>query len=322
MGQVEEVRKRWIDERPTFEEFAQVLKDRLNQLMKRAGVWFDVSARAKTLDSFVKKLLKENSQYTYDTISDKVGARVVVRYISELDLVIDVVQGGLALGAVENKLATLGPERFGYLSIHVDRVSLRAGDPEYEHFPPQRFFAELQVRTLAQHLWSEMSHDTAYKTVGESIPPEMRRRVNLMAGQIEVADREFDRIGRESRQTREGQALAILEPHYYRLSTRRPDGELTIEILRKLLPSLELPADYLTPGGTLDGFLASQHAELAAAYDHAATDDEPSLVHQPEALLIYERLMHDQLGFRRLWNQHFPEKELERLGLFFGLSFE
>ena len=63
-------------------------------------------------------------------------------------------------------------------------------------FPGGRFRAELQVRTLAQHLWSEMSHDTTYKS-GTVVEPELKRRVNLLAGLIEIADREFSRLQEE-----------------------------------------------------------------------------------------------------------------------------
>jgi ppGpp synthetase/RelA/SpoT-type nucleotidyltranferase len=322
MGSVEDARKKWIEERPAFEEFAGVLEARLKQAMKPAGFWFDVRARAKTLESLVKKLLKDNSKHTYDSVSDKVGARVIVRYLSELDRVTELAEAMLHLGTVENKLSTLGHERFGYLSIHVDHVTLRPDDPDHSRFPATKFFAELQVRTLAQHLWSEMSHDTAYKTVGEGIPPSMKRRVNLMAGQIEVADREFDRIGAESPNTLEGSALTLLERHYYRLSTRRPDIRLTLEILRKLLPDLGLPPEHFAPEGALHRFLSEHETALAAAYERPESVEMSSLAHQPEALLLYERLMRDELGTRRSWNTNFPEKELERLAAFFGISFE
>jgi ppGpp synthetase/RelA/SpoT-type nucleotidyltranferase len=55
----------------------------------------------------------------------------------------------------------------------VNRQSIRRGT----------FWAELQVRTLAQRLWSEMSHDTVYKNDGmvAKLAPDVQRLVVLMA---------------------------------------------------------------------------------------------------------------------------------------------
>src|ERR1700688_1296455 len=73
------------------------------------------------------------------------------------------------------------------------------GDPGALDYPPNTFWAELEVRTLAQHVWCEMSHDSVYKNdeMVAALPDDIKRRVNLMAGQIEVADREFDRLDSE-----------------------------------------------------------------------------------------------------------------------------
>ena len=52
---------------------------------------------------------------------------------------------------------------------------------------------EVQVRTLLQHAWAEIEHDRNYKFSGV-LPHEIRRRFYLVAGVLEMMDREFDRL--------------------------------------------------------------------------------------------------------------------------------
>jgi hypothetical protein len=38
--------------------------------------------------------------------------------------------------------------------------------------------------------------------------------------------------------------------------------------------------------------------------------------------MIYERLVNDENKVRKVWNQNFPEKELERIANTFGISLD
>ncbi len=38
--------------------------------------------------------------------------------------------------------------------------------------------------------------------------------------------------------------------------------------------------------------------------------------------MIYDRLMADPLSIRKVWNEQYPEKELERIANAFGISFD
>jgi ppGpp synthetase/RelA/SpoT-type nucleotidyltranferase len=72
----------------------------------------------------------------------------------------------------------LAIDRVGYVSTHSE-VKLKAGDPEEASYPSDRYWAEVQIRTLGQHLWAEMSHDAVYKNEEtlSALPVELRRRV-------------------------------------------------------------------------------------------------------------------------------------------------
>jgi hypothetical protein len=53
--------------------------------------------------------------------------------------------------------------------------------------------AEIQVRTILQHAWAEIEHDTRYKAV-DVAPTAIARRFVALAGLLEIADREFQAL--------------------------------------------------------------------------------------------------------------------------------
>jgi ppGpp synthetase/RelA/SpoT-type nucleotidyltranferase len=324
---VEQARKRWTKERPRYEEFGQLLAARLVAPLKTLGVWFYVQARAKTIDSLVKKLLTKQ-HHTFESLPDKVGVRVVIRYRADVDKVVEKIRTLFDSNEPEDKETLLGTDRFGYLSVHLDNVRLRQEDGASAQFPPSTFWVELQVRTLAQHLWSEMSHDTVYKNQGmiAQLDPDLRRRVSLMAGQIEIADREFDRLNMEMSTQPTVQLLQVLERHYYTVASRRPNLELSVEVLDALRPLV--PQEDIGAFATkLNEFLTEKHSVITGVYEKArelgAEDAEtPAFLFQPEVLLIYNLLSSARDKTRRVWNENYPERELERIANAFGVSLD
>jgi ppGpp synthetase/RelA/SpoT-type nucleotidyltranferase len=324
MNPVEDARRRWVSDRPIYVAFAKYVQSSLLVCVKPLGIWSAVSARAKEIDSLVKKLLRKPT-HTYDTLPDKVGARVIVRYRSEIRSVLEAIQSVFLCEAPEDKIGKLGSDRVGYLSVHVDGVRLRPDDTEITKYPPTRFWVELQVRTLAQDLWSEMSHASVYKSeegLGD-LPEDLRRRVNLMAGQIEVADREFDRLGGELQHDEYSELLKALERHYYALTAQRPDSELSRQVLRLFVPLYGESA--LKVAALIGEFVVKKEKVLESVYAdaaHISVASRTAFLFQPEVLLLYERLSNDEAAMRRAWNDHYPEEELERVANAFGISFD
>lgn len=320
MTTIEAARKHWIKERPKHEEFADVMKARLKEVLKPGGFWFEVSARAKDIDSLVKKLIKK-PKYLRKPLPDKVGARVVLRFRSDLPVALDLIKNSFTWTNEDPK--DLGIEKVGYQSVHLDSVSLQDDDPDIVKFPRDKFWVELQVRTLAQHLWSEMSHDTVYKNdeTVSALPPDVRRRVNLMAGQIEVADREFDRLNGELPTAANLLVFKTLERHYYKFTSHKPDVELSLKILDLLIPLYRTNIPDIT--GKMEKFVTKNLGFLEAFYRQEIDPATASAFRwQPEALMIYERLVNDETAMRKAWNEVYPEKELERVANDFGLSFD
>jgi putative GTP pyrophosphokinase len=324
---VEQARQSWTAERPRYDDFGKLVAQRLRDSLKSLGIWFQVEAREKTIDSLVKKLLTKR-HHTFESLPDKVGARVVIRYRTDVDKVIEKVRTLFDSNEPDDKEKLLGTDKVGYLSVHLDNVRLRQDDGDVGRFPPDIFRIELQVRTLAQHLWSEMSHDTVYKNeeMAAQLDPDVRRRVKLMAGQLEIADREFDRLNMELSARPTVRLLQLLEQHYYAIASQPPDLELSVEVLDALMPLI--PQEDIGGFATkLSEFLTAKHSVIEKVYETArelgAEDSEtPACLFQPEVLLIYSLLASTRDKTRKVWNESYPDRELERIANAFGVSLD
>lgn len=324
MSSVEEARKRWTLERPQFENFGRLLERRLQGAVRKLGIPAEVTSRAKEIDSLVKKLLLK-PDHTYESLPDKVGVRVVYKYRSDTSRVLSVVSENFDHKPPDDKARDRGTSDVGYLSIHVDQARLRNGDANTAEFPPNNFFAEIQLRTLAQHLWSEMSHDDVYKNdrTARMLPCDLLRRVHLMAGQVEVADREFDRINSELQGDEASMLLKALERNYYKLTSRRGDPELSLSVINLLKPTFRGESVTEIINHIDHTFEAHRHTLENVYHDPDRDDRRSAFFFQPEAILIYDRLLDDRSETLRVWNAGgLPPLELERIANSFGMSFD
>lgn len=179
--------------RDAYESFAQTVSNLISRLLGADGVTMhSVSHRCKTLNSFKVKVEKKNGYEVLAEITDLAGVRLITHYEDDVDKVAKIIESEFLVD-VENsidKRKALDPDRFGYLSLHYvvslrpDRAKLK----EYRSFAGLK--AEIQVRSILQHTWAEIEHDTGYKSHVE-VPKHIRRRFSRLAGLLELADQEF-----------------------------------------------------------------------------------------------------------------------------------
>lgn len=77
-----------------------------------------VTARAKTLGSFLEKIERKGYKHPFDETKDFAGVRLVCLYRSSLELVGRIVRSEFEVLAEENKAEALGGDRFGYGAWH------------------------------------------------------------------------------------------------------------------------------------------------------------------------------------------------------------
>ncbi|MCR5560523.1 MAG: hypothetical protein K6F58_01745 [Bacteroidales bacterium] len=185
---------------PVYKQMADVIPERLKEFFAEAGIIVAaVEHRVKAEDSLAGKLRLKGSKYKdiFD-ITDLVGIRVITFYIDDVDKVASVLERLFDIdwdNSIDKRKAH-ETDSFGYLSLHyICSIPEKSySDPEHPELNKIRF--EVQMRTVLQHAWANMNHDTGYKS-GVEIPRVYLRNLSRLAGMLELCDDEFSRIRRE-----------------------------------------------------------------------------------------------------------------------------
>jgi ppGpp synthetase/RelA/SpoT-type nucleotidyltranferase len=179
---LEEYRK----QRPVFKKMQETLPAQVRALLDEAGIVVaSIESRIKEERSLAGKLALKGAKYeSLADITDIFGMRIITFYTDDVDKVASAVDRLFEIdwdNSVD-KRKLLEVDSFGYLSLHYVCRS-----PGF----PYRF--EVQMRTILQHAWANMNHDTGYKS-GVEIPVEYHRNMNRLAGMLELVDEQFSRI--------------------------------------------------------------------------------------------------------------------------------
>lgn len=312
------VRRAWIDSEPKYRLLAEAVGARISDLIRRNGIYGTVTSRAKALDSLLRKLLKYPA-LNYEGLQDLAGARVVVRYRHEVEQVMTIVSEGF--GAVTTKPFKHPPDRVGYLGTH---MVIKTTESCPGAGIASGLLCEIQIRTLAQDLWAQMAHHLNYKPV-VNVPEDYSRRVHLLSGSIELADREFARLNKEMQELPgfpELNVLNALEREYWKLTGVPWDRELSLEVLPVLLPlyGQMSPTHWAT---YFEEFVSARGRDLETIFgEQQNLLDRSVFLFQPEVLMIFDQLTRRPAMLRAVWSKKFPYNELERLAVLWAVSFD
>ena len=117
-----------------------------------------IASRIKTLDSITEKLTTKGLEVTEDNaiehLSDIIGVRLVVHFISDIYRVRNMIVDSGKLQIIREKDYVKQPKPSGYRSYHIvlevpmNDVTVRA---------------EIQLRTVAMDCWASLEHQIRYK---------------------------------------------------------------------------------------------------------------------------------------------------------------
>ncbi|OJU23524.1 MAG: hypothetical protein BGN92_09375 [Sphingobacteriales bacterium 41-5] len=164
-----------------------------------------ISFRLKTEESLIQKAFYRNKNYTdpYSQITDKVGGRIVVLLEEQANDVCRVIEELEDYDYSKDRdfenERLKNPELFDYKSHH---YILRNKTEKINDGIriPEGTAVEIQIRTILQHAYSELTHDTIYKP-NTVATPEVRRHVAKSMALIEITDQLFSQVNNSLRKS-------------------------------------------------------------------------------------------------------------------------
>ncbi len=185
----EAILQEYRDVLPQCKTVAKEVYNTLKSTFDQAGLLVAaIEYRVKAEESLAGKLELKGGKYkSLADITDIIGLRVITFYTDDVDKVASAVERLFTVdwdnSVDKRKIHEI--DSFGYLSLHY--ICSKEGFP-------YRF--EIQMRTVLQHAWANMNHDTGYKS-GVEIPKMYLRNLSRLAGMLELVDEQFSLIRSE-----------------------------------------------------------------------------------------------------------------------------
>jgi len=227
------LQQEYRDIEPVAAALAQLMVRELETVLRGADISLAVpiESRVKTWNSIEQNFLRAGSDLggfrrfsgaTLSELSDLIGVRVIVLFARDIERVATAIAETFQVLETDDKSRRQRVDQFGYTSIHYDVAVPRqwAVIPSIRAF--DRFCAEIQVRTLAQHMWAAASHQLQYK-VEQSVPDEVRRSIHRIASLLEMVDAEYERL------------LVERQEYVSKIESDDTDSRLNTDILRAVL---------------------------------------------------------------------------------------
>lgn len=193
-----EIRKRYEVHEARRINIVKDLTERIELILSTLQVIPTVKGRAKSFDSYYKKVLKTlKTEDDLPLITDMIGIRIVCPFIEDLDIVEDLIKRNITVIEVERKGQYTFRE-FGYESNHLlikipPDILFRWGNTDFD-------VAEIQIRTLLQDAWAEVEHELVYKTEFNPFDNPMKRKLAAVNASLSLADFIFQEIRSYQRQ--------------------------------------------------------------------------------------------------------------------------
>ena len=165
----------------------QMLAHANKEVFEKTGdhLYEHMSSRIKSEESMREKCIRRGLPVTWESalveLKDAIGIRVVCSFIEDIYQLRKAFEGFENCRIVEEKDYIRHAKPNGYRSYH---LILEIDDPQNEN-GPMKFYAEIQLRTIAMDSWAALEHKLKYKKNiknQEMIGVELKRCADELAG--------------------------------------------------------------------------------------------------------------------------------------------
>lgn len=282
---IEEMARSFKSKRSIYESFESVLRTYIDSLIQKAvdegkleKNAVEIKSRTKSTESFKGKISRDDKCQKYknplEDVTDLVGVKILLTSLDDSQFVYELLRAELKEqideeNSVDKTQELKASRKFGYLGKHLVvsydpkmlKTELHSQKEEFEGLEGLK--AEIQIKTLLQHVWAEIEHKARYKA-GEELCADKKRYFDRLAALIEVADDLFkDLIAESERINNEAKEL-IKEEQKEVLEDEISQGQKELKSARLDSQTLLF---YLKDEAVKQKFKALQNESLTIVYD-------------------------------------------------------
>lgn len=168
----------------------------LEEKLKKAGFYYRVAYRVKTVDSMVNKLIlkdyrRKGTENEDKKMQDLIGIRIMLYYADDVDICMNLLD---TLFIEPGKWETTETNEYEFKAMKINGIfklpaylSKTIVNPELSEYVDSTF--EVQVRTNSFEGWHEIEHDLRYKGSVFGIGNEaLARKMNSILATLELCD--------------------------------------------------------------------------------------------------------------------------------------
>jgi putative GTP pyrophosphokinase len=228
----QKLRNQYYDLKPQLDRFLQALSEQLAHLLNQNNIVLGIPLehRVKTWESIAEKTIRRHlTLNSVLDLEDLVGVRLILLFKRDVTSVHKLLSNNFKIIKFEDTSTRLDDTQFGYMSVHylIGLPDMWLKTPTLSGF--KDYVVEVQVRTLAQHIWAASTHELQYKNES-GVPLPVRRTINRVAALLETVDLEFERV------------LSERETYVLGIDSHAADSNLNVDLLKSILDDL-LPAE-------------------------------------------------------------------------------
>lgn len=192
------------NQKPALKEWGEFIKKSMLDFFKDKGYDLEcflkvpVKVRLKDNTSIISKAFYRGKKYNnpINDITDKVGLRFVVLIPEEIHIISNIIEKAELWNFSKDrdfdKERDENPTIFTYQSVHYI-LRNKCEFVRNDIIIPNDIPCEVQIRTLLQHAYSELTHDTVYKPK-HAAEPYVQRLVARSMAMIETTDCIFEEV--------------------------------------------------------------------------------------------------------------------------------